>query len=304
MPPASEKPNDLIVRGKQIRALKNHHEEVKFFTDAVSRYPNNSPLHGQLGMAYLCSGDYNSSLIALQHAVKLNPSPPAWILRGISALKNHIVELHGVSLSVPSEVVSANVLRYLVEGRYESKELNLLGKYFDKGDRIIELGAGLGFLACCIGKSFPETTYYAIEANPKLISLASQNFRLNNCNANLMHGVAGSSAGTSSFNLAKDFWASSVCDLPIECETITVPSIDTNGLIDEIDPTLMIVDIEGGELELLPLLNLSNIQKLIVELHPDVYGQGGSTKLIRYLIDKGFNIDVRLSGAQVFLFTR
>jgi hypothetical protein len=31
MPPASEKPNDLIVRGKQIRALKNHHEEVGFF---------------------------------------------------------------------------------------------------------------------------------------------------------------------------------------------------------------------------------------------------------------------------------
>jgi FkbM family methyltransferase len=275
-----------------------------FFTGAVARYPNNSPLHAQLGMAHLCSGDYQSSLIAFQQAAKLNPAPPAWILRGISALKNHIVDLQGVSLNVPSDVVNANVLRFLIEGGYESKELNLLAKCINEGERILELGAGLGFLACYVTKSFPDTPYIAVEANPSLVPLIRDNFKLNNCHANLIHGVAGNSTGSSPFNLAKDFWASSVCDLSMEYETVTVPSIDTNALIDKLDPTMMVIDIEGGDLELLPLLNLSNIQKVIVELHPGVYGHDGGTKVVKYLLDIGFSIDVQLSGSQVFLFFR
>ena len=207
-------------------------------------------------------------------------------------------------LSVPASVVSPAVLTSLVKGNYEGAELRLVRQRVQPQDRILELGAGLGFLACAVKRGNPGIAYTAIEANPTLIPVIQENFRVNGVDVHLLHGAASTTEGTILFHAAEDFWASSSGNISQPHSDIEVPSVDLRPLVAELKPTMMIIDIEGGELDLLPRLDLSGVDVVIMELHPAVYGHHGATKVIRSLLEKGFNLDVQQSGSQVFLFER
>jgi hypothetical protein len=72
----------------------------------------------------------------------------------------------------------------------------------------------------------------------------------------------------------------------------------------ELRPTIMVIDIEGGERDLIPKLDFSSVNRVIIELHPDVYGHDGSSLVVRTLLEAGFNLNVQDSGSRVFLFER
>ncbi len=299
-------PFEWIQQAKRLCAGGAFHEAVDLMRQACRRFPKNASVFANLGMVCLRSGKRDDALEAFRQAISLSNSPPAWFHRGLSALSQEIVELNGVKLHVPPGRVSPNVLRYLVEGGYESKEVNVLGQMLheDADERILELGAGLGYLACYAGIIAPRVPYLTIEANPAMLPVIQKNLALNNCHAELIHGVASDRPGIVAFNAAVDFWASSVCSLQQDYDVVEVPAIDTNELIETFSPTMMIIDIEGGELELLPRLELARVKRILIELHPDVYGHSGSTRAVQALLDAGFQLDAKLSGSQVFLFIR
>jgi FkbM family methyltransferase len=297
-------PQDFIMRGKQLLDADAAADALRLLADGVAKYPANPLLIANLGMAYLRSGEREPALVAFKQAMDKATNPPQWLLRGVAALEQEVIELHGVTIAVPPEVVSAGVLRFLVEGGYERRELALLRHNLKSGDRVLELGAGLGFLACAAGREQPGVEYIAVEANPRLIPVIEKNFEINRCRARLLHGVASTAAGIVSFNMAEDFWASSACRVIQNHQAIEVAALDVNEIIGDFSPTMLVIDIEGGELELSGQLELSGVERIIVEMHPDVYGHDGSTKVIRSLLDQGFDIDVQNSGSQVFLFIR
>jgi len=303
---ADSLPFEWIQQAKQLCASGSFGQAVNVMQNACVRFPNNGLVFANLGMTCLRAGKRDAGIEAFRQALLLSKNPPAWFHRGLSALSQEVVDLNGVILNVPDGSISPNVLRYLVEGGYEGKEVNVLGKVLqdDSSVRILELGAGLGYLACYTASVAPEVPYLTIEANPAMIPVIQRNFKLNDCHAKLIHGVASSQAGMVSFNAADDFWASSVCTLQQDHDVVQVPAIDTNDLIATFSPTMMIIDIEGGELELLSELELSGVNRLIIELHPDVYGHSGSSNVVRMLLDAGLELDAQVSGSQVFLFVR
>lgn len=297
-------PPEFITSAKRTLDAGDFESAIGLLMAGTSKFPANPLLRAHLGMAYLRAGQRESALQAFKEAQSRSQTPIDWVERGISAIEKGSVLLHDVQLNVPPEVVSDKVLRYLIEGGYEGKERSLLRNNVRSVDRVLELGAGLGYLACMIGREYPEVEYIAIEANPRLIPVIQQNFKANGCRAELMHGVASVGSGIVSFNMADDFWASSTSNTSQPCKAIALPAVDVNAVIDDFKPTMLVMDIEGGELELMPRLKLAGVSRVLLELHPEVYGHAGATKVIRGLIDEGYLLDAKQSGAQVFLFVR
>ncbi|NOY61913.1 MAG: FkbM family methyltransferase [Gammaproteobacteria bacterium] len=273
--------------------------------EVTQRFPQRANLHAQLGMCSLRCGEMQAAISAFQRALAIDSMQPPWVRRGISALQDERLELKGVRLSVPAAVVSPGVLRFLVEGGYEGREVTLLEGALRADDRVLELGAGLGFLACKAGQMFPGIEYYAVEANPALMPVIRENFQLNACCAKAFHGAACTeSADAISFHAADDFWASSLKPVDDAHTQISVPTIDVRPLMGELKPTMMIIDIEGGEIDLFDGLELSSVDRVIIELHPLVYGHAGSSKVISALLGAGLHLDVVASCSQVLLFRR
>ncbi len=68
-------------------------------------------------------------------------------------------------------------------------------------------------------------------------------------------------------------------------KTRTVPFRD---LIDAARPTFLIMDIEGGEVEIVRMLEQGPIHKIAKELHPDAIAQEGVIEIHRKLVSLGF----------------
>ena len=50
---------------------------------------------------------------------------------------------------------------------------------------------------------------------------------------------------------------------------ISVPAVQLNDVVAELKPNVLVCDIEGGELELIPALDASGLRAVMMELHPD-----------------------------------
>lgn len=258
----------------------------------------------QLGLYRLLLGDRAGALQAFARAIAVDPAQPLWVHRARAALEHGTVELQGVRLEVPEGVVSAKVLRRLIDGSYEAEERGLLDSHLQPGDRVLELGAGLGFLACHVGRFHPGVPYVAVEANPDLIPLIHRNLALNDSAAEVIEGVASDRAGQTAFHRSAHFWASSTLEAPNEVAAAALPNVDIGALIQRHAPTVLVVDIEGGETDLLPRLDLGGVSRLVVELHPAMTGAAAASGLVRRLLAAGFVLETQAPINRVFTFHR
>jgi len=66
----------------------------------------------------------------------------------------------------------------LIKGRYEFDEASSLDALIQPDDRILELGSGLGYVACLAGKKAHRGQVLSFEANPKMVDLAKETVQL------------------------------------------------------------------------------------------------------------------------------
>jgi hypothetical protein len=68
----------------------------------------------------------------------------------------------------------------------------------------------------------------------------------------------------------------------------------------EINPTFLIIDIEGGEYELLRDGNLHNVKKIVMEIHPSVLGREKTESVLNFLSNLGFQVVDQTSDTELF----
>lgn len=107
------------------------------------------------------------------------------------------------------------------------------------------------------------------------------------------------------FHLTKHYLGSSLTPDPKRTkETVAVPTAAFSDLRGELRPDVLLMDIEGGELEFLDHADLSGVRGLVIEFHPNVYDRPGMRRCKALLRAAGFAPIEELSSRLVWVAAR
>lgn len=200
------------------------------------------------------------------------------------------------------ERMSAHNIRKLIRGRHTRHERDLLARGLRDGDRLMELGGGIGMVAICSARRLGSRIVFSYEANPTMESLISDNCVLNEVSPTLQMCMVGRAAGSRTFHRAPRFSRSSAHVREEGSVAVAVPVVPLNEEIRRNRATVLVVDIQGGEFELMQYADLAPIRLLLVEIHPDLLGMRKVNRLRHQIRKLGFAQIGQ--GGNSFLFRR
>lgn len=203
---------------------------------------------------------------------------------------DEVIDSKGIRLPFVPSIITPRIERPLRSGRYEGGEAAALRRILRPGDRVLELGAGLGLLSTIAAQAEGVASVTAVEANPDLIPLIRETHRLNGvAGVDLRNGVVTAGDGPPlPFYIRPDFWASSLDPGPRAfSRTALVPRLALADLIADTAPTVIVCDIEGGEAGLFDGADLSGLRELVIEMHPAIYGPEGEGAIVAALARQG-----------------
>lgn len=179
------------------------------------------------------------------------------------------IRVHGVRVNshlIPSE----RIRETLFDNTYERDEMRQMRAELRPNDRLLELGGGMGVVACAASRMLPSGSVLSFEANPAMVQIARDHFALNGAQqVEMRSGILDHVVGSQRFFVAPDFWASSLLPQP-DWKAITVDAHPLEEVLRTFAPTVVMMDIEGGEYGLLASdawTACPSLRCLIVEFH-------------------------------------
>ncbi len=180
-------------------------------------------------------------------------------------------ETNGLKFKIPFKLTTRAFRGRFFLGKYESKEeYEFIQKYLSKNDIVLELGACIGVLSCFVNRWLSATkNHVVVEANPLLIEYLEHNRNWNSCNFNIENCMI-------SKNKRNNFYLHNMIiggsdkrktNKKIEVAGKTFQEIEKKY---NLSFSALIIDIEGGELQLLKENQdyLKQINILFIEVHP------------------------------------
>jgi len=221
----------------------------------------------------------------------------------------HAAEYLGVKVPASVYVTEARAER-INAGRYEGQEIAGALHVVREGDVVLEIGAGLGVVGGVVTHNRKPKQVRAYEANPNMIPLVNALYELNGLTdrISVRNQVLISSEDRPDslpFYIPSSYLGASLSTggRPAR-ETHHVPTVSFNDTCAELSPDVLIMDIEGGELELLRDADLSGFRAIVVEFHPKVYGREGMRECKSILTQAGFEKVEDVSTRLVWTCTR
>ena len=215
-------------------------------------------------------------------------------VRRVAGLKNEtllklfgVVRLDGVTLFADDPAIGAVSRRTIIVGAFERHERRALRRHVHPDDRVLELGSGIGFITTRLAQTVGSENVLGFEANPDLFPVMHSHFARNGVAPRVENAVLGAEDGETSFYVGDEFWSASATDERAG-RKITVPAKALKSITAEFQPTVLMMDIEGGEREIIDLLDPGSLRLLIMEVHPEVLGEEGETALFSRIADMGF----------------
>ncbi len=219
-----------------------------------------------------------------------------------------IVNIQGVRVPIDPRLMSEMMQKVIRSGRYEGSEAARIPMLVEAGERVLEIGGGIGFLSTLIAKENKAETIVVFEANPGLIELIETTHRLNGVQAIVRNEIImGRKTGdTLPFYLHQHFWASSMMWVKKRhcIGVVQIPQVAFAEVLRDYAPTLLVVDIEGGEFSLFDNVDLTTVRKALIEVHEKVIGGAGVKSVFDFFSAQGFYYDPLGSEGRVVLFRR
>jgi FkbM family methyltransferase len=213
-------------------------------------------------------------------------------------------QVAGIELPLKHPLITPPIERDIYYGDYERKELDVIERRLEPGDTVMEVGAGIGFLSAYCARVLGDERVFAYEANPALLELVTAVHARNKVRPKVTQALLGEGDGERDFFVEPDYWASSLVRRSATATCVRIRQIDFNSELRRVAPSFLIVDIEGGEYELLRNADLSGVSKLCIEIHPDVLGNARVSELFARMIGAGLALDFTLMRKNVFYFYR
>jgi FkbM family methyltransferase len=216
----------------------------------------------------------------------------------IHRYRGTVVEVDGIRLKMDRRLSNfmANLLR---RGEHAVEERALVLPALEADDVVMELGGGVGHTSTRFAKIVGSDRVFTFEANPELEPLMRENFRLNGVSPAAEFCMLGQREGRAPFYVHRHFWVSS--QVPSDGgRQIEVPVQPINDRIHAINPSFLVVDIEGGEREVFDGLDFHNVRKVMLELHEHVLGAEETERVLRSIAAAGFVLDRQMGSCRLF----
>lgn len=229
--------------------------------------------------------------------------------------RRELVSIDGVEVMLDEAWAGPSVKAALRSGSYERAEREVLAATLSPDDTYLDLGCGIGVLATLAAARVGDRNVVAVEADPVIAAVARETASRNGHvidvrNVVLLHDPV---EVTTSFYVFPDFRVSRLSPppgagrndkLPAELQRIQVPVIDAYRAIASVGATYLMVDIEGGEMDLLRHPLPYCVKTVCVELHTKATGIDVQSEMVLTLLTSGFDLDIGRSDLPVLLFSR
>jgi FkbM family methyltransferase len=211
-------------------------------------------------------------------------------------------------------LISPYVAKLMALGRYEKPERDLLAHmrahgFIARGDRVIEAGGGLGTITMAIADIVGDDAVFTFEPNPQTARALLDNLTLNGHrvateNAALVAGEQREIAFAAPAD-ATNFAIGST-HLAEPGARITVRAEQLSALFRRLEPTVLVLDVEGAEYDLLRSVeDWGRIRAIHLEYHPDVLSPAQLSEMFAHLEARGFaRQPVADIGSHLALFVR
>jgi FkbM family methyltransferase len=225
--------------------------------------------------------------------------------------KGRLVRVGGFSVFVDNRY-APDIQTALDRGYYEDRERELVRTFLRPGDKVIEIGAGIGVVAMSAASIVGESHVTTFDANPEILIDAEENFRRNGFNIATRAGLLRNRRqyapnSFTNFYVDNAFWASRLdasARTPGIIRTIQAPVYCLEDEIASVSANVLLCDIEGGEVDLLSDADLSRVTLIIVETHSWIAGKAAIEAMARKIIAQGLAIDPSESAGHVSVFRR
>ena len=192
-----------------------------------------------------------------------------------------------VPIGIP---LSETARQTLYSGLYELPEYDMLQEKLDPSDRVVEFGSGLGVTATVCAQICGSESTYTYEPNPELIPLIRKVFDMNNVNPTLHNAAAAKEPGEEDLFVNEDFFSTSVyrrenTKCKVRCQTVGLENV-----LEDIQPTFVLIDIEGAEYDLIGSEIYSSVRKFLFEKHEGSLGPGKVEEVLNWITNEGFTL--------------
>lgn len=158
----------------------------------------------------------------------------------------------GCEIEVPKELTTRTYRGCFMVDDYEAEERSLIKQYLHPDDSVLELGACIGAVSCVTNKLLKDKTRHVVlEGNPKLMPYLEKNREINHAGFKVLNKAA-SEEKSVTFYLSDEFIVGGTAQR-VSKNPVTVEGSSLRDLDREHGPfTALIMDIEGGECDVIP----------------------------------------------------
>jgi FkbM family methyltransferase len=217
------------------------------------------------------------------------------------------VKLGMIRLRIDPNMMPDSMIRAIFRGSYEFGERAAVERMVKPGDRVVEFGGGIGAVSLTAAHIAGAGAVSVLEPQPQACELIRSNAALNQIQLNCENAAVAPEAGVREFFQSTNMISSSLIDRGASHKHVrTVREVRTVALRDIIKtaPSVMIVDIEGAEIELLQSAQLDPVQVVIIEMHPNIVGAEAVAALDIAFHAKGLVGIPHLRHADTYVYSR
>lgn len=213
--------------------------------------------------------------------------------------------LNGVELALPKRLATPSLREKLGNGTYEEDEARGADRCVRPGFRVLELGAGIGYVTTiCAQRAGPENVL-SVEANPALLPVIEGNLRRNGVpGVTVIHAAVTGPVppdATGHLGLTGGYTGSSLKE---GGRGLEVPLVSVHELIRVQKPHVVLMDIEGAEADLFSRPWNCPLRFCVMELHPKKYPPSTIKKIFDFMSAMDMSYDPITSRGKIVGFRK
>lgn len=197
------------------------------------------------------------------------------------------LKLHGVHLVSDPKRLPKDVYYGIFTGQYEDTEAAIIKQKVKQGDRVLEIGAGVGFVSIMCAQLAGEENVRSFEANPAMEATIRENHGLNKISPMLEMKAVTRDGTPVSFYVSDNILSSSLYDRSLDGKEIEVESVALKDVVADWKPNTIVMDVEGAEVDILGHDPLPGVDRLILEVHPHIVGAEAIDEMLERLSSIG-----------------